>query len=95
MKYIITESQVNSLIKVYSNFINSETYEGVCDVVIDYDDEMNKFVLNIFFDKEFVISLNDFSKQTKFTKNMVITIAQKFYDFVGKAPLLYKHYKDC
>ena len=95
MKYIITESQVNSLIKVYSNFINSETYEGVCDVMIDYDKTVDMFVLNIFFDKKFVISLNDFSKQTSFTKNMVNTIAGRFYNFVGKIPLLYKHYKDC
>lgn len=93
MKYLVTESQVNSLINVYTNFLNSETYEGVCDVMVDYDEVMDKFVLNIFFDREFIIPLGE--GQTRFINKKVRSIAGKFYHFTGKVPMWYNHFKNC
>lgn len=93
MKYLITESQVESLLNVFNHFINSENYEGVCNVLVDYDEEMDRFVLNVFFNLTYNINLG--SKQHSFVKNSINEIGNKFFDFIGKKPLMYIHYNDC
>jgi hypothetical protein len=95
MKYVINESQVDNLIRVYSNFINSKKREGVCDILVDYDYIMDKFILNIFFDREFIINLGDGSKQTSFIRKTYNEIGQTFLSFIGLTPLLYEHYSEC
>lgn len=93
MKYLITESQVESLLNVFNHFINSENYEGVCNVLVDYDEEMDRFVLNVFFNRHYIINLG--SKQNSFINNSINEIGYKFFDFIGKKPLMYSHYNDC
>jgi len=93
MKYIIKESHVDSLLRVFSNFINSESYEGVCNNTIDYDNEMSRFVINIFFDRKHLIDLGN--KTPSYLKRIVNDVAEKFLSFTGHKPLLYSHYDDC
>ena len=95
MKYIITESHVKSLIKVYHNLMNSEKYDGVCEIMVDYDEMFDKFVLNIFFNREYLINLNTGSKQTSYLRKMVDEIGNIFLLFTGKTPLIYQHYYNC
>ena len=93
MKFIITESQVDSLCKVFEKFINNEDYEGVCDVGVDYDDVMDSFVLNIFFDGRFAVEKG--SRFTAHIKKIINQVGNKFMDGYGEKPLLYLHYKNC
>jgi hypothetical protein len=93
MKYIIKESQVDSLIRVFSDLINSESYEGVCIVTVDYDNEMSRFVLNIFFNKKHLIDLGN--KTSSYLSRTINDIYGKFISFTGYNPLLYQHYEDC
>ena len=93
MKYIIKESQVDALLRVFSKFINSESYEGVCNITIDYDNEMSRFVINIFFDRKYLIDLGN--KTPSYLKRIVNDVNEKFLYFTGYKPLLYSHYDDC
>ena len=93
MKYIIKESQVDALLRVFSKFINSESYEGVCNITIDYDNEMSRFVINIFFDRKYLIDLGN--KTPSYLKRIVNDVNEKFLSFTGYKPLLYSHYDDC
>jgi len=91
MKVIITESQVEKLISIFEKFVNSESYEGVVDIGVDYDEIMDKFVLNIFFDKKFAIDLG--LRFNSIRKKVINEIGMKFMDVTGFYPLLYEHYK--
>ena len=55
----------------------------------------DKFVLNIFFNREYLINLNTGSKQTSYLRKMVDEIGNKFLLFTGKTPLIYQHYDNC
>lgn len=93
MRFIITESQVEKLCKVFEKFIATENYEGICDVDVDYDDTMDRFVLNIFFDRRFAVE-----KGRKFDAHMKKVIGQMYDRFIiatSYKPFLYVHYKDC
>jgi hypothetical protein len=93
MKYIIKESQVDSLIRVFSKLINSESYEGVCNVTVDYNNELSRFVINIFYDRKYLIDLG--SKTSAHLARTSNNIGKKFVSFTGNNPLLYGHYEDC
>lgn len=93
MKFIIIESQVESMCKVFEKFLNTENYEGVCDIGVDYDEEHDKFVINIFFDRRFAVKKG--SKFTAHIKKIINQVGNKFMDGYGKKPFLYLHYKDC
>lgn len=95
MKYVITESQVDNLIRVFTNFVNSESYEGVCDILVDYDDVMSRFVINIFFKKKYLLSLGSGSNQTSFLRKTVNEVGKTFFNFTRNNPLMYQHYGDC
>lgn len=95
MKYIIKESQVERLLKVYDRLMKSEQYEGVCNVMVDYDEMMDKFVLNIMFNKQYIIDIGGGSIQTKHLKRTIEEIGNKFLSFTGSKPLLYEHVSDC
>jgi hypothetical protein len=55
MKVLISESQVDKLKRIFSSLYDVKDYEGVCSIQVDYDEEMDKIVLNIFFDRIFAI----------------------------------------
>jgi hypothetical protein len=99
MKYLINESQVEILNKLLTNFINSQTYEGVCYINVDYDDQMNKFVINIFFDRNFFINKPGGppagGMTTLIIRNVVNDVGIKFQNFTGKTPLMYQHFDNC
>ena len=94
MKYLITESQVNKLIKIFTNLVNSESYEGVCNIGVDYDDVMGRFVINVFFRREFFIN-KDGGKTSSHIRKVINEIGYKFKDFTGNTPLMYQHFEDC
>ena len=71
MKVRITESQVENLIRVFSKFLNRDLLGGVCNVMVDYDEIMDRFVLNIFFDRKYIVKLDDGGKQSSFIRKTV------------------------
>lgn len=95
MKVIITESQVDRVINTFTRFLNKRKRDGVCNVMVDYDEMMDRFVLNIFFDREYVVKLNDGGKQTKFFRKVVDEYGNLFRDFSEHNPLIYQHYNNC
>lgn len=90
MKVIVTESQVERLVSIFDKFINSESYEGVTNVMVDYDEVMDKYVLNIFFDTHFAAEKG--SKFNTHMKKVINQVGLKFYDVTGMKPLLYYHF---
>jgi hypothetical protein len=94
MKYIIKESQVDNLIKIFTKLVNSETYEGVCNIGVDYDDVMNRFVINIFFNRNFFVN-KDGGKTSSHMRRVTNDVGGKFLNFTGKTPLIYQHYDSC
>ena len=95
MKLIITESQVDRVINTFTRFLNKRSREGVCHVMVDYDEMMDRFVLNIFFDRKYVVKLNDGGKQSNFLRKTVNEYGNLFRDLSGQNPLIYQHYDDC
>ena len=95
MKVVITESQVEKIINVFSKFLNKRTRKGVCNVMIDYDEIMDRFVLNIFFDRKYLNDLNDGGKQSNFLRKTVNEYGNLFRDFSEHNPLIYQHYDNC
>lgn len=93
MNFIITESHVEKLCKVFEKFIATENYEGVCDVEVDYDEEHDKFVINIFFDRRFAVEKG--SKFNAHVKRVIGQIKDRFIISTNHKPFLYLHYKDC
>jgi hypothetical protein len=95
MKYIIKESQVDKMINLFTEFINSEDYDGIRYVSVDYDDVMSQFVLNIFYCRPYIIKLGNGSKQTSYLVDTTNEIGKKFFLFTSHKPLLYRHFEDC
>ena len=95
MKIIITESQVEKIINIFSKFLNKNTSEGVCHVMIDYDDVMSRFILNIFFDRKYIVKLGNGGKQSNFIRKTVDEYGNLFRNFSEENPLIYQHYDNC
>lgn len=90
LKVIVTESQVERLVSIFDKFMNSESYEGVTNVMVDYDEVMDKYVLNIFFDTRFAVEKG--SKFNSHMKKIINQVGLKFYEVTGMKPLLYHHF---
>lgn len=95
MKYIITESQVGPLLKVYSSFLASQKFVGVCNIDIHYDDDLNRFVLDIFFDTKYILKVDTVGMKSWYQNKIASDIVNKFNQFTNVRPLIYNHYKDC
>ena len=95
MKVIITESQVGKVINLFSKTLNKRKREGVCNVMVDYDEVMDRFVLNIFFDRKYIVNLDDGGKQSSFLRKIVDEYGNLFRDFSGHNPLIYEHFNNC
>ena len=93
MKVLISESQVDKLKSIISSLYDVKDYEGVCNIQVDYDEEFDKFVLNIFFNRKFAITNGkNFNK----IKNSVInSVGLKTLNWINTKPLIYMHYEDC
>jgi len=93
MKILISESHVNQFLGILEKIFENEKYEGVCSLGFDYDEQMDKFVINIFFDREYAISHGpNFNK----VKNKAINdIGNKTVLWLNKTPLLFSHYDIC
>ena len=95
MKIKITKNQVEQIINIFSKFLNKDLKEGVCNVMVDYDEIMDRFVLNIFFDRKYIVKLGDGGKQTNFIVKVVNEYGDLFRSLSSKNPLIYQHYDDC
>jgi hypothetical protein len=94
MKFIIKESQIDSLTRVFSRLLNLESYKGVCNIMVDYDSEQDRFVINIFYNRKYLIDLG--GKTSAHLARITNDIGKKFVSFTGYNPLLYGHYEeDC
>jgi hypothetical protein len=94
LKYIISESQLDDFVNALDSFINSQSYDGVCHVMVDYDEQFDKFVLNIFFNKKQILGYPVLD-QTKFMNLKIIEIEDNFRLFTGLRPFIYKHFDTC
>lgn len=93
MNVIISESQSDKFIETLEKFINSQSFEGVCNIMIDYDEQFDRFVINVFFDKQNLLILGH--KQTRFVNKTLVEISRIFGDFTGIKHSMYWHYKNC
>ena len=95
MKIKITKNQVEQIINIFSKFLNKDLKEGVCNVMVDYDEIMDRFVLNIFFDRKYIVKLDDGGKQSSFIRKTVNEYGNLFRDFSNHNPLIYEHFENC
>ena len=93
MKILISESQVDKLKSIFSSLYDVKDYEGVCSIMVDYDEEFDKIVLNVFFDKKFAIKNGrSFNK----VKNSVLqSMVVKAISWLNKTPWVNLHFEDC
>ena len=93
MKILISESQVDKLKNIFSSLYDVKDYEGVCRIMVDYDEQFDKIVLNVFFDRKFAIKNGrSFNK----VKNSVLqSMVVKAISWLNKTPWVYLHFEDC
>ena len=51
MKKIIIEASAEKIQKMVQTYLDSKTYENVCETVVNYNRDENAFVINILFQK--------------------------------------------
>ena len=93
MKVLISESQVDKLKRIYASLYDVKDYEGVCEIGVHYDEEFDKIILNIFFDRKFAVEKGSgFNK----VKNTVTNdVGMKALNWMKKTPWIYIHFKNC
>ena len=92
MKVILSESQVNRSVEIFNKLMNANKYEHVCRIMVDYDDEFDKYVLNIFFSRDFAVNNKNFTRFKNITTN---EIGERFLNWAGLNPILYMHFEKC
>ena len=85
MNYIINIDRLSEVIKSYLDLVLDE--EMVCEYDIDYDEQMDRIVVNIFFKK--------IGSSIKIRKVVEETVISKIKEFFGFVPLVYNHYGNC
>jgi len=86
MKVILSESQVNRSVEVFNKLMNTIKYDYVCRIMVDYDNESDKYVLNIIFDRDSIhIRKGSISR----------AISERFVNWTGQVPYLYTHFEKC
>jgi len=93
MKVLISESQVEKLIRIFSNMYDAKDYEGVCSIKVDYDEEFDKMVINVFFDRKFAI--NNGRSFNKIKNSVIDNIGIKARGWMSRTPWIYLHFEDC
>ncbi len=85
MNYIINIDRLSEVIKSYLDLVLDE--EMVCEYDIDYDEQMDRIVVNIFFKK--------IGSSIKIRKVVEETVISKIKEFFGFVPFVYNHYGNC
>jgi|LakMenE18May11ns_1017448.scaffolds.fasta_scaffold9538888_1 hypothetical protein len=91
MNYEISVDRFKKIVERY--FEEQEKPEGVCKIMIDYNNEFDKIVINIFFDRRFSIKKGE--KFTGYRNKIVNQYGYAFLNMFGIKPFLYEHYEDC
>lgn len=86
---ILIESK--DITKAIESLLNSGTYRGVDYCTVDYDNEMNRVVVNIFYNKQFVFDNPRTISSIQISTNMEISKDVKTY-FPDEKILYYIHY---
>lgn len=90
MKVILSENQVNRSVEIFNKLMNANKYEYVCRIMVDYDEESDRYVLNIIFDKDSILLIY------RGEKNKIIReISERFLNWTGLVPYLYAHFEKC
>lgn len=77
--------------KAIDSFLNSGSYRGVDYFTVDYDNEMDRVVVNIFYNKQFVFDNPRTIRSIQISTNMEISKDVSTY-FPGEKILYYIHY---
>jgi len=85
MNYSINIDRLFEVIKSYLDLVLEE--EMVCEYGIDYDEQMDRFVINIFFKKDG----GPITLRQRVEEMVILSIK----DFFGIVPFVYSHYGDC
>lgn len=86
---ILIESK--DITKAIESLLNSGSYRGVDYCTVDFDNEMNRVVVNIFYNKEFALDKIRTFNNIQILSNMEITKDVKTY-FPDEKVLYYIHY---
>lgn len=86
---ILIESK--DITKAIESLLNSGSYRGVDYCTVDYDNEMNRVVVNIFYNKQFVFDNPRTISSIQVSTNMEISKDVKTY-FPDEKILYYIHY---
>jgi hypothetical protein len=92
MKVILSESQVNRSVEIFNKLMNANKYEHVCRVIVDYDEEVDRYLLNIIFDKN---SIPTFLSNRGEKNRIIRDISERFLNWTGQVSFLYSHYEKC
>lgn len=90
MKVILNESQVNRSVEIFNKLMNTIKYDYVCRIMVDYDNESDKYVLNIIFDEDSILLIYRGEKA-----KIIREISERFLNWTGLVPYLYSHYEKC
>jgi hypothetical protein len=60
--------------------------------MVDYDEDFDRYILNIFFSRDFAFNNKDFTRH----KNKIVNdVGVRFLNWTGLMPLLYMHTEKC
>ena len=94
MKIIISEEKVERISKFLEKSINYLIqFDEICSIKVDYDEQFDKFVFNIFFSRPKAVELG--SKLNSRQNEIINQIGNKIQSVLGFEPFMYLHYEDC
>lgn len=94
MKYVITESQQDNLLSAFNQLMNSTSYKGVCRIWVDYDEIMDRYLINVFFSKDYLVNVAK-ERTAGIMRTTINQVAKRFFEFTGLRPMLYHHIDEC
>jgi hypothetical protein len=91
MKYIITEDQENRFSKIVETFLNEIGFPHVSSFMVEYNDIMDRFDVNIFWNRETFLRLGQAQNQVhkKVVREVGIKLGKMFPNVKFSA---YDHY---
>lgn len=94
MKINLTEDRLEKFIFFLEKSINDLiTDDDVCRIGVDYDEQMDKFVFNVFFSRQ---KAKESGAKHNSNLNLVINnVGKKIKSVFGMEPYMYLHYEDC
>lgn len=94
MKYVITESQQDNLLSAFNQLMNSTSYKGVCRIWVDYDEIMDRYLINVFFSKDYLVNVVK-ERTVGFLLKTINLVTKRFFEFTGLTPFVYHHIDEC